>query len=357
MLRVLHIIEIIRDVSQRKCVLIQLVLQVYLLTSSIITLSVGTKILGQQIHCFDEDSSSEIKPVDRRAENKMYWTGLNMVVYGALLVLTSILCIIQHNHGYRFLAKMQAQEIYIRIQIVMSAFLLVVCVITLILIILLIIFFKGQAMKCLEDMQSINGLATWLPAIVPLFVLNIMSHLFNCGFFLTTKEVHARQSPIPRIRLVSTHSGIDGPRIPSITISQPMDFIQNPIDSFHRIRRPRLPSLQNLHGSKPSSPISILFEIPLTPQQINNSPSQNEKSSPNLPQPDVTSSSEKRSEPDVANSFEYPNIWINHQSRFSVKGPSESDDYVCEFNYSDSDNSALREEMMSQEVIHIKYDI
>jgi len=339
MLRVFHIIEIINDVSRRRYDLIQLILQVYLLASSLVTLSVGIKILDQQVHyCFDEDASSQIQAVDRRAETAMNMAGLSMVVYGAIQVLRSILCIIQHNHCYTFFRMEQVQEIYIRIQTLASGFLLLICVFTLTLIILLINFLNGEAMKCLEHVQSLNGLGTWLPAIVPLFVMDILAHLYNCVFFLTTKAVHDRQSPIPRIRLVSTHSDIGGPRIPSITITQPVDFIQNPIDSFHRIRRPRLPSLRNLHVAKPGSPISILFEIPLTPQQMNESPTnQNESNVPqspdNLPQPDVIGSSEKKSETFATNSFEYPNIWINHQRVSSEKEPSESDD--CQLNYSD----------------------
>jgi len=312
---VVHIFGKIKDVAQRKSVPIQLILQTYLLISSTMMLPLAAEILSHQVQCFDEDSPSEIKAIDEGPSRAILKAGLSVVIYATLQIIVSVFCIVVLSRIYRVFTK---QPIYIGIEAFASVFLLIICVYAFVHIVLLILFLAGigEAKTCMEDVVK-SGMRTWLAVMLPVFVLSIVSLLGICGLLVTTKVTSDKQSPLPRVRLVSTRSSASGPKMQSSTISQPMDFLQNPIDSFQRLRRPRLPSLRSLHASSPNSP--ILFEIPLTPQPTNESENQNKSDLIQNESNDIVSplneteraQCSRESEPDATRSFEYPNVWID----------------------------------------------
>lgn len=286
MLKSLRILAVGRKVSPKTFVRIQLFLQIYLLATSILLLSVATQMLtGQTFSCPAsstaelEDSlevshstaevmgdfSDQLQEVTKRrivssSLDLMSVAGIGMLVYGLVMLPSSLLCVIIHSHcGYI------ATAACVRIHILMTLVLGSVCIYSLARVILLV---SVETVVCGEERTL--GLLTWLPALVPLYVAALVAHMWITYLLLTINIVINKSpgSPLPpKVVLHTSPSTSDHQTQISFTsqLGQAVHILKNPIDLIHGTNRHRLNSFQRLHVENSNS--VILSEIPLTPHQ------------------------------------------------------------------------------------------
>jgi len=282
MLKTLRILAVDRKVSPKTFVRIQLFLQIYLLATSILLLSVATQILtGQTISCptAELEDSQEVshstaeviknsldllQEVTKRrivsSLDLMSVAGIGMLVYGLALLPSSLLCVIIHTHcGYI------ATAACIRIHIMVTFVLGCVCIYSLAQVILLV---SVETVVCGEEKTL--GLLRWLPALVPLYVAALVAHMWITYLLFTINIVIKKspESPLPpKVVLHTSSSTADHQTQISFTsqLGQAVHILKNPIDLIHGTNRHRLNSFQRLHVENTNS--VTLSEIPLTPHQ------------------------------------------------------------------------------------------
>jgi len=269
--RMSNILPRLKDVSPKQFVLIQLVLQVCLLVSSIICLTVATHVLELRSECTITIPSlatiseeAEVVMAKQEGGQKLTWSGLSMMLYGLSQLLSSSACVLVHIFcGYI------AKPIYIRVHIVITILLFAICMFSLVHVIVLEVFLTRHtttSLHCIAEAQH-NRLSSWLPAVIPVLLASVVAHIVTAVLLIITNLTHRIKETPVRVRI---NSDRNPPIVPSMVISQVVDALHRPAGAMRGNQRQRLASIRSLHVAIAGSPY---YEIPLTPavlDRVNN---------------------------------------------------------------------------------------
>jgi hypothetical protein len=266
-----NILPRLKDVSPKQFVLIQLVLQVCLLVSSIICLTVATHVLELRSECTVTVASlatiseeAEVVIAKQEGGQKLTWSGLSMMLYGLPQLLSSSACVLVHIFcGYI------AKPVYIRVHIVITILLFAICMFSLVHVIVLEVFLTRHtttSLHCIAEARH-NRLSSWLPAVIPVLLASVAAHIVTAVLLIITNLTHRIKETPVRVRI---NSDRNPPIVPSMVISQVVDALHHSADAMRGNQRQRLPSIRSLHVAIAGSPY---YEIPLTPavlDRVNN---------------------------------------------------------------------------------------
>jgi len=246
----LRVLAVGKNVSPKKFVRIQLYLQVYLLATSIVFISVSAQVLnGSPFLCSSSDRKVTLSPSPSPVWDLLPSAGGSMLVYGLALFPSSLLCVLVHSF-YGYIATVAC----VRIHILMTCLLCLVCVYSLARTILLV---------TLSCRNSSSDLLTWLPAIVPLYVLAAIAHL-SITTLLINANVFDKKVPLPPKIVLQSSRNTASFQTPSSLMCRLGHIVKNPIDLIYGRNRHRLSSLRSLHVDNQNK--VLIPDLPLTPQ-------------------------------------------------------------------------------------------